>query len=81
MSEHFESQEVHEVTSLPPAEDFLPEPTKFTLQPGEILVGEGNQAYSITDGAAPGAFNEVPIIRRKVIAARLRAAADLIEGV
>lgn len=56
-----------------------PEPQGVSLQVGDVLIAEGDMQYKIPDTAGKAAFDEIPPIRRVVMAARLRSIADMLD--
>lgn len=56
------------------------EESGYTFRAGEVVVAEGDTAYSFTDTATREGFEQMPALRRAVIVARLRAVADMLAG-
>lgn len=75
------AEQVATITDLP-VQQPVPEesPQQSPLQPGNVIVVESDTYYTMTDQSDEGGLAGIPPLRRKVMAARLRAYADLLDS-
>ena len=87
-------QDVHEITDTAESNESLSEmlakaeskrstwePVKptYSFKAGEVVVAESDTAYSFTDDTDYALFETLTTVRRRVMVARLRAIADMLD--